>query len=194
LIALGKYEETEILLRESLMLSQTTDDRYGMAMALHHLGLVAMKRQDAVEAVYLFREALVLLRTIGGWEVAQTLNDLAGALWSTGARREAEDAYQEALAAALRAHALPDALQALTGLAVVLQHRGRSAEALGLAVRALIDPASRIETRRQAEAIRDAARSVLSAEQIDAVEGRTVGEPLEVSLAALAALDPSRSG
>jgi predicted ATPase/transcriptional regulator with XRE-family HTH domain len=67
LLALGKYQEAELLLRESLALSHATGDRYGTGSSLRHLGLIAFQQQDVETAIYFFREALPLLRSIEPW-------------------------------------------------------------------------------------------------------------------------------
>jgi len=161
------------------MLASVDNDRFGMAIAMQHLGLVALEQQDTAEAVYLFREALEFMRTTGSrWDMARVLNQFGTALWITGAADEAGKIYREALALALAAQAIPDALQALAGLAAQLQHTGRPAAALALAARILADPASRIETRTQAAHIRAALIPELSTEQIETIERESREQPL----------------
>jgi tetratricopeptide (TPR) repeat protein len=186
LLASRKLEEAQTLLRESLMLASIDNDRFGMAMTMQHLGLVALEQQDAAEAVYLFREALELMRATGSrWDMARVLNQFGAALWLAGASADAGKTYREALAIALEAQATPDALQALAGLAAQLHHAGRPAAALAFAARILADPASRIETRDQAEHIRAALIHQLPAEQIAAIERQARDQPLAALVQAM---------
>jgi tetratricopeptide (TPR) repeat protein len=178
LMALGKYAELEPLLRESLHLGQATGDRGGVAMALHQLGVVALRQQQSEEAIALLSDSLALRRTIGTLEIVQTLNDLAAAHWLAGARAEAGKTYREAFASALTMDCLPEALEALTGLAEHLAHQGRHAGAMGLVARVLADSVTRSETRHRAEQIRIAALSELAAEQVATIEAQARVTPL----------------
>lgn len=172
LMALGKYQEAQQLLHESLALSYATKDRYGTAMTLHHLGLAAFQQHGLEEAIYFLREALPLLHTIGSWEYARALNDLGAALWQSAAKNEARRAYAQALTASLQLQALLDALQALTGIALLLVHDGKHREALRLAARVLADPASTTPVRRAAAEIQQVAQQHLPAEEAAMIEKR----------------------
>ncbi|HEU5103456.1 MAG TPA: tetratricopeptide repeat protein [Roseiflexaceae bacterium] len=185
LLALGKHQEAQQLLRESLRLSYTTDDRYGTATTLYHLGLAAFQQEDVEAAIYFFREALPLLRSIGNWEYLQALNALAAALWQAGTKGEARRAYRDGLAAALEIEAIPEALQALSGLATLLGDSGDHAAALALAARVLADPASRDEARRSAAEQQRSARAHLSVDEAARIEEQVAALPLTAVLAKL---------
>lgn len=166
LLAGGKYVEAELLLRESLALSQAVDDRYGMAAALHNLGRAALEQHKVAEAIALLGAALPLLRTAGSWTYAQAFNDLGAAQWQSGAVREAGRVYREGLAQALKIRAIPQALEAISGLAVCLAHDGQYAVACSLAARILADPASGEASRHRAVAVQRAAAAHLSPEDV----------------------------
>ena len=179
LIALGKYQEVQTRLHESLELAAAADDRFGKAIVLQHLGLVSLELHDSDEAVTRFREALNLLRQTGNrWEIARALNQLGAALANTSAVSETRAAYSEALAMALEAQAIPDALQALAGIAALLQEEGRYILALELVTHILAEPAGRSETREQAMHIRAMLGLHLSSEQIAMVEETAKGRLL----------------
>jgi Flp pilus assembly protein TadD len=117
LLALGKHDEAQQLLRESLTFSYAARDAGGTAAALYNLGRVAFHQGDVEEATYFLREVLPLLRTTSRLMYARALNELGAALWQAGAKGEARRAYGEALATALEIQVDHEALQALVGLA-----------------------------------------------------------------------------
>jgi tetratricopeptide (TPR) repeat protein len=179
LVAIGKSQEAQALLRESLMLAGAADDRFGMAITLQHLGHLALEQHDAPEAVYLFREALALMRATGSrWDITRILNQFGAALCAVGDSARAAAIYREALATALEVQAIPDALQALAGVATQLHRTGRYAEALGLCARVIADPASRIETRDQAVRLHATLMSQVPADQIAVIERQARELPL----------------
>lgn len=185
LLALGKSEEAQRLLRESLTLSHATGDRFGTATTLHYLGRAAAQEGDAGAAVAYLREALPLLQVTGSWEYVQAANDFAGALWQAGAADEARRAYISALATALSSQLFPDALHALAGLARCAAGAGDHRAALALATRVLADPASKEESRRSAAELQHAARARLSAEEAAPIEERGSAQALAAILSEL---------
>ena len=180
LIALGKHDEAQTLLREGLMLAGAENDRWGMAMALQHLGLVARAQHNLDEAVYLFREALNLLRVTGNrWELARVLNHLGAVLSANGATTEAEHIYRDALGVAFQADAVPDVLQAVTGLAALHVYAQNYAPAFELIVHVQHNPASRIETREQATQLHAILLPHVSQPQIDTITQSVENRSLE---------------
>jgi len=185
LMALGKHHEVHDLLRTSLALSHATDDHYGTAMSLHHLGLIALQQRNFEEAIYFFREALPMLRRTSGWEYPQVFIDLGTALWEVGSMAESRRAYQDALAGAVETQALPEVLHALVGLAAHLARDGEIATALKVVTRVLADPAKRERTQRQAAELQAAARAALSADEAARIERLAAVEPLSEVVAQL---------
>lgn len=185
LLALGKYREAQPLLRESLALSQASDDRYGMAMSLHHLGRAALQQRDLPEAIACFREALPLLGSTSGWEYPQALNDLGEALWEAGSLAESRRAYQDALASAIKTQALLEALHALAGIAAHLVREGDNAMALELVAQVLADPAIREQTQRAAIEVQAAARAALTDAEAAHIEAQAAALPLAEIVAKL---------
>lgn len=178
LLALGKHCEAQLLLRESLRLSYATRDSGGAARTLHNLGLVAFHQGDTAEAIYFLREAIPSLRSASSLVSAHALNDLGAALWQSGARDEAQRSYAEALEIALRVHTQAEALHAIGGLAACHAASGRYASALGLAARALADPAASPELRGAMAELHERARAQLPADEAAQIEARAGGLPL----------------
>lgn len=182
LLALGKHSETQDLLREALALSHASDDRYGIAMTLYHLGLAAAKQNDDEVAIYFFREALPQLRRSGNWEHVQALNHLGAAEWRAGAPDEAWRAYREALAAALQLQDLPEMLRAMVGLAACRAHAGQHAAALRLATQVLAEPSADAALRDTAAELQRAARGHLPPDEATLIEAQAVALPLKAAL------------
>jgi len=178
LLALGKVDEAQRLLQGSLALSQSTDDRFGTATSLHYLGRTAVQKGEAEEAVAYLREAMPLLGVTGSWEHAQAINDLAGALWQSGASDEARRTYVTALATALQGQLLPEALRALVGVARCATESEDQRTALALATRVIADQASSEEVRRSAVELQNVAGARLPAEEAAQIEERARAEPL----------------
>lgn len=187
LLLLGAHQEAQQLLHESLKLCQATDDRFGTATTLHQLGRIAAQQGDVEEAIYFFHEALPLLPSTWNWLYAQALNDLAAALWQVGSQQEAWRTYRTALAAALQVHSIPEALQALVGLAVYQAHAGRHGAALALATRVLAEPVGPDELRRSAEALQQASRAHFTPEEATRIEEQAGAQPLALVLTGLTA-------
>ncbi|HEU5090784.1 MAG TPA: hypothetical protein VFT99_25195, partial [Roseiflexaceae bacterium] len=76
------------------------------------------------------------------------------------------------------AQAIPDALQALAGMAAYAAQSGRYADALALATRILRDRSARTETQAQAEQVRRQTYARLAAEDARAIEHATATMPL----------------
>lgn len=186
LLARGHHREAEQLLRECLALSYSTNDAGGTAMTLYNLGCVALAQGDNEAAVYFLREALPMARIINSMGYAHILTQLGGALWQTGATREARRVYGEAAATALQGNDQAVALRAMLGLAAVRAHEGDQAAALGLAARVLAEPASGDELRRSAAELQSAAREKLPGDEAERIEAQVQGLPLDAALAAFA--------
>ncbi len=179
LITQGKYQEVEALLQEGLRVAELLDDRYGTAIALHQLGLVASAQNRTTTAIDRFHESLALCRALGSyWDIARVSNQLGAALMASGEPAEAGQALLEALKAALEGQIIPEALHALGGLATLLSLEGHCQKALEIAAHILAEPAANSKTREQARQLRAALRAQLPAEQVALIEGRGRNRPL----------------
>lgn len=174
LLTLGKHREAQLLLRESLALSHATEDHYGVAMSLHHLGLRGLRAT----------------RGRGGDLLPPRGTAAAGKHGRLGvppgpqrpgrgpARGRLAGRVVAALAAALASQAIPEALHALVGLAEHLAATRDHAAALELCARALADPVCGPRTRRQAEVLRTTALAWLSPEEAAHIQERAAAQPL----------------
>jgi predicted ATPase/DNA-binding XRE family transcriptional regulator/Tfp pilus assembly protein PilF len=188
LFARGNYQEAEQLLREALMASYATQDSYGTAKTLQNLGLATMQQGDTEAAIYFLREAVSMLQIVWSPGYAEALNDLAAALWQSGAIGEARRAYGEALRTALEVEAHQEIKRAIIGIASVAEHTGDHATALRFAAYALADGSNRDEARR----IHQAARAHLSPAEVARIEQQVGTVPLAEAVGTHAALGVPR--
>lgn len=150
-IALGRYEEAEAYLRESLEICRELGDRWGVGTALRFLGLAALIQGDAVKAQEHLRHSLQVHRGfVVGWDIARTLTYLGNASLTLGQIEEARQCYLEAQQRADEAGSRPAALDALMGLAQVEAQAGQPQQALEQVRSILHDPASSQEARHLA--------------------------------------------
>jgi adenylate cyclase len=164
----------------ALALARELGDREGVGMFLSNLGVIAENREDYEAATRYYQEGLQIGREINARQlvisVTLGLGDVAAA---TDQRVEAFIEYDEALHGALEIGALPQALLALCGLAVLDRRAGRyerSAERLGLV---LAHPAINSEVEPRAKDAVEALRGHLTAVALEAALARGATMTLE---------------
>ncbi len=173
LYKLGEYAEAQALLHESLTLCSATGDRFGLGTALSHLGLVAKAQGQFQEAHYLFSESLTLFKEMGNrWDIARTLNHFGVVALALGECQDAKRAYIESLRNSIEANAVPDALNALVGLARASVCEGNREQALELCLQVLQHPAPGKEAYERAEQLRAQLVTELPPAIIDEAAGR----------------------
>lgn len=166
---LGAYAEAEALLRENLALSRTLDDRWSVGLALSQLGVVAQMQGKFQEATGLFRESLAQFRELGDlWGTVRSLNFLGTATWTLGDYAEARQYFLESLATAMETQSIPDALDALVGLAGWQMKERRPEQGLELIAHVLSHPASTQAAKDRAGQLRAELETQLPARQIEA--------------------------
>jgi predicted ATPase/class 3 adenylate cyclase/Tfp pilus assembly protein PilF len=94
----GQQNRARDWVRESADLLRTTDDRWGLADALHMLGHIQIDAGDLDAAHASFEESLSLFRGVGdGWNLAQPLKDLGLIAARRGDYAAARPMYEESL-------------------------------------------------------------------------------------------------
>lgn len=120
LYTLSEYGEAQAMAREALALSQMTGDRWSLGTALTHLGLVAVAQNRNAEGLDLFHEGLEIFTEVDSrWDMARTSSYLGETALEMGLLVEARPYLRLAVQIALETHALPIALEALMGLALL---------------------------------------------------------------------------
>jgi predicted ATPase len=180
-IKLGRYEEAEAYLQESLALCRQVGDRWGMGTAYRHLGLAALAQGNLAQAQTLLRQSLdQFAGLITGWDVAQSLIYLGEATAAAGDLCEAGQIYLDALCLAMQAQSTCQMLDVLAGLADLLAHVGDAERALAVALCVVSHVLSTQEARDRATHLRAQLASQLTSQQIQAVEARVQVESLDV--------------
>ena len=154
LLRSGAPDEAEAYLHESLELCASSDDRLSFGIALEHLSAVALARGDVDEARYALGESLSMYHEVGSrWNVARALNLLGSVAARLGRSEEARERYTGALATALQARALPEAMNALAGLAERAASAGETDRALELAAYVIQHPSAGALARSNAQQV-----------------------------------------
>lgn len=147
-IHLGRCDEAQAFLQESLALCTQIGDRWGMGTAYRFLGLVAHVKGDIPEAQALLHWSLDLFAEfITGWDVVLTLIYLGEATMAAGDTAGAWRIFLDALRLATEVQAIPLALDALIGVATLQARTGQASAAMALANCVLTHPASTQEAR-----------------------------------------------
>lgn len=169
---LGEYAEAQSCLSESLEISVSFGDRWIRGLALNQLGLVFKARGEYEEAVRLFRESLAQLREIEEfWSRLQVLINSLGAVYlALRDYPEARSVFCEALSTAGTEQILPDALDALIGIAEILVEEKDYEGALALVLLTLDHPLIRPEAKTRAERICTELTAHLTLQQVEAAE------------------------
>jgi len=134
LIKLGRFEEAENHIQESLSLSKLSRNRWGTGTAYRYLGLIKLAQGKYQEAQDLLHRSLEFFSGYTeGWDIAISLIYLGTTELELGNLQEAESFYRNALHTALAAKSVPLALEALVGLAKILAQKGEFHTAVQLA-------------------------------------------------------------
>jgi predicted ATPase/transcriptional regulator with XRE-family HTH domain len=186
----GAYAEAQARFRECLALSETVGERWLYGMALSQLGMVTQALGDHAEAVGLLNESVTLLRELGEhWSLLHALIGLGGATLAMGAFAESRAAYYEVLRMAWERQALPEVLEAMTGLARWSAEQGEPKQALVTAFFVLNHPAATEQTKEAARQFWTELEAQVGPEQI--VEAQASAENL--SLESFVARVPAES-
>ena len=183
LLARNRLEEARALLMEGLKQVQETGNRWLTGLGLEYLARIARAAGQDREALRLMEESILLHREVGDqWSLSLGLVELCRALLRASAYGLAEQHALEALKIALDTGYTPIALEALVILASVDAGQGRTAEAMILITHILQHPASKQDTREQAEALRSEIATGLAPTQMSELEERARMKAFEAFL------------
>jgi tetratricopeptide (TPR) repeat protein len=175
-----EFAEAKRLLQDSLSIAQEIGSRWDMAASYIGLGLVAEAVGEYADAVQFHQKSLGLRQEIGDRHALATcLNNLGFALYATGEYQEADRYFHEALGMALDAQGLPEALEALVGIATLLAKRGEKERAVELAALALHHPANYVQNQDRAEHLLSEMEPQLSHQAFAAAQERGKKRDLE---------------
>jgi len=151
----GEPDVAEALARNALQLSALHQDRWGVAVTLQQLGLVALNRGDIAEARYLLIESVELCEAIGEhWLRGRSLVSLGAVERASGNQNAAKRAWLDALRLAQATAMVPIALSAIYGLAALAADASAVERALALVTYVITHPGTEHVVRTQAIALR----------------------------------------
>jgi predicted ATPase/DNA-binding SARP family transcriptional activator len=126
----GDLERTTAISEEGLRLFRELEDTAGMALSLHHLGIVTRNQGEPVRARHLYEEALDLARTLpNSWLTSVVFIDLGESYRAQGQYDRARFAYNEALVLNREREDRWSDLYAQTNLAEIAREQGDLADA-----------------------------------------------------------------
>jgi ATP/maltotriose-dependent transcriptional regulator MalT len=192
--ALANYDEAKQHYQASYAIRKDFDDPEGMAVALIHLGSVAILEADYTEAQHLYQQGYNLYRDVndkGG--LAMALNGLGLAACGLRDFRAASQYFQQALQITTDMNFTTLTLSILIGVAELLWHNEQQERAIELLAFVGHHSASERETRDRARQFLDDYRQGLAPERFAAATQRGESENLDAVIpvvqAQLAALD-----
>ena len=173
-LTLGQYDEARAALEESVALSMSVGDRWGLGSAYRGLGIIAQAQGEHQQAVVMFRSSLDTFTELGGtWWVARVLAEMGRSVFALGNDAEAERVWRESLRIATETRGTSVALEALVGLASLQAKQGDMERALELLLIVLNHPASFQETKDRAEELRAELELRLTPQKLQAVQAQT---------------------
>ncbi len=149
---LGRYAEAKRWAEESLQISKTLNDRWGMAQTLKRLGLISFESGEVRHAESFILQSVSLFREIGDRTLmATTLVDLGVVARASGAYSESKQYFLKALQTAVETETWVVVLNALTEIAAIEMEKGAGERALELVIQCRQHPSTDRGTRDQAE-------------------------------------------
>ncbi len=163
---LGRKEEVQALLAEGLRLATETGDRFSIGIMLERMAAAAQAGQDQTEAYNLLVKTVELYREIDDrWSLSRALNLLGQLSLKLDQVEQAQEYFKEAFNLAVAAQVMPNALNALAGLAALALEANNNLAALELVNYILEHPASPQETKDYAGQLLGLAEARLSQAQ-----------------------------
>ncbi|MFN8444736.1 MAG: helix-turn-helix domain-containing protein [Caldilineaceae bacterium] len=172
-LALGRNEETILLVDEALDIARAAEDWFCMGLALEQMALLKQASAHYEDAYRLFEEAQTLFLQIGDIWSQSRLLALQGRLallrndWP-GARQRFNESYRIARSGELLVHAL----SALAGMAELFAAQGNPQRAILLARAVLAQHAHNHATHQTVSQLNEALTQKLSAEEQAAIQSR----------------------
>jgi non-specific serine/threonine protein kinase len=133
----GDLEAVDRLAAESLSLSQDLKDDFGIAGALHLLGLAAQLRNDYTRAATVYAESLALKQRVAHPTLTSTLGNLAQVVFHQGDVERAIELFDECIALDRAADDIAHVGIVMTDLGLIMLERGNDLRAETLFIEAL---------------------------------------------------------
>ena len=169
--ALGRYDEAQLALEESILLIKSIGDRTVLGLAYRGLGQVAQAQGKHMQAVEMFRKAVDIFNELGTQSSAALgLAQMGHSFFALGDDREASHVWGESLHIAIESKGIFIALEALAGLASLQAKQGDKEYALEMALMILNHPACSQETKNRTSLLKADLESQLTSAEVEVVQ------------------------
>jgi len=170
-LALGYADEARAALEESVSLSNSISDRWGLALAYRGLGRIAQAQGEHAKAVESFGKSLDTLTAVGTrQDEARVLVEMSNSIFTLGNDAEAERGWYKALRISTETQSMFVALEALVGIAMLKAKQGNAEQALELSSIILNHPASLQETKNRARSLQAELETQLIPREIQEIQ------------------------
>jgi len=179
-LRLGQYNEARAALEESVGLSISIGDRYGLGFAYRGLGIIAQAQGEHQQAMDMFHKSLDTLTELGArQDVARVLAEMGRSIFALGNDAEAGRVWGESLRLAIETRGTFIALEALVGLASLQAKQGDREQALELLLIVLNHPASYQASKDRATRLRTELEAQLPRPQVEVAQARAQARTFE---------------
>jgi predicted ATPase/transcriptional regulator with XRE-family HTH domain/predicted negative regulator of RcsB-dependent stress response len=169
-LALGRQNEVQSFLEESLSIGIQLDDKWGTATAYCNLGLAAQARKNYDEAQNQIQQGLHIFRELGAkGYIAEFMTHLGNIHLDTGDFAKASKTFREAIPVAMEVQSLPVVLDGLMGLACAEAETDKI-EALIMLFMILSNSATRPETQARAQLLMSEIQNQFSSSQVENIQ------------------------
>ncbi len=163
MIILGRFNEVDTNMEESIRLSSLTGNRWGKGVAYRFSGLAHLARGNLTEAHVNLHKSLETFRGyITGLDLALSLLYLAKVHQQSGEFEQAAGIYCDSLRSALDANSIPLQLDAILGLAEIQAETGESERAIQLAATIQNHSLSSLEAKTGAQKLLESIENQLT--------------------------------
>ncbi len=184
LLELQDYDQAQILLQESVMISSNRGDVEDTAAAMVILAKVASMQAKFGEAIYLFEESLAMFREVGApSRLAKALVDLGWTYHAQSNANAAHNSFLDALRAAHEYQFMPIMIDALFGIASLVAEHQLSATGFGMLIHVVQHPSTEQGTRLRAQRLQAQIEQQLSPAQLAAVQTAVTPQSFEAVVA-----------
>jgi tetratricopeptide (TPR) repeat protein len=180
---LGEPLEAETRLQESLAVCHEIGAKVEPWWYHCVQGELALVQGAYPRAAEHFQKSMTLFKDVGDigvlWGIAWSLNGLGKTACALGAYQESRQYFQKALRSAMHAPSIPEALDILVGMAILLAASGKKEQAMELSAIPLHHPASRQITRERVARLLAELGVELTLEQVEATQARAQARTFE---------------
>ncbi len=178
---LGRLDEAFTALEESISLSKSVGDRWGLGFAYRGLALIAQEKGQYLEAVDWFHKSLEIFSELGArQDGARILAEMGHSLFELGLDAEARRAWLDSLRLGTETNGTFIVLEALVGIARLQAKRGDTACAFELLSYVLDHPSSIQDTKYRAARLNAELEPRLTPQQIETARERVKAKTIEV--------------